>query len=56
MLVVALWHAALNMASATEGTEDVAAAASAVVIVWAVLILRVERRRTGGPVGLAIGR
>jgi membrane protease YdiL (CAAX protease family) len=51
VLVVALWHAALNMASATEGTEDVAAAATAVVIVWAVLILRAERRRTAATAG-----
>ena len=47
----ALFHAALNMASATEATEAteaVAPAASAVVIVWAVLILRAEQRRTAG--------
>jgi membrane protease YdiL (CAAX protease family) len=51
VLVVALWHAALNMASATEGTEDVAAATTAVVIVWAVLILRAERRRAATAAG-----
>ena len=44
ILVVALCHTTLNMASATDGTKDVAAAASVAVIVWAVLILRAERR------------
>jgi hypothetical protein len=37
--------------SAIEGTEDVAAAATAVVIVWAVLILRAERRRAATAAG-----
>lgn len=41
---MALWHAVLNMASATRATEDVAAA-SVAVIVWAILILRAESRR-----------
>jgi hypothetical protein len=44
LFLVAVWHAVLNMASATRGTEDVAAAASVAVIAWAVLILRAEHR------------
>ena len=56
LLVVALFHAALNMASATEATADVAAAASAVVIAWAVLILRADRRRAAGSAGATTGR
>ena len=55
VLVVALWHSALNMASATEGTEDVAAAATVAVIVWAVLILRAERRRAAAQGGAGRG-
>jgi membrane protease YdiL (CAAX protease family) len=56
VLVVALFHALLNMASATKGTEGlVAAAVSTVVIVWAVAILRVEGRR-GGSQGTGAGR
>jgi membrane protease YdiL (CAAX protease family) len=51
VLVVALWHASLNMASATDGTEDVAAAATVAAIFWAVLILRAERRRTAAAAG-----
>ncbi len=48
VLIVALFHAFLNMASATTGTEGfVAAAVTTVVIVWAVAILRAEGRRTG---------
>lgn len=48
LLIVALFHALLNMASATKGTEgSVAAAVSTVVILWAVAILRVEGRRGG---------
>jgi len=48
VLIVALFHALLNMASATKGTEGlVAAAVSTVVIVWAVAILRAEGRRGG---------
>jgi membrane protease YdiL (CAAX protease family) len=57
VLVVALFHATLNMASATEATEDVAPAASAVVIAWAVLILRAEQRRTTDrATALVVGR
>jgi hypothetical protein len=41
VLVVALWHTALNMGSATRAAEGfVAALVSAVVIAWAVMILR----------------
>jgi membrane protease YdiL (CAAX protease family) len=40
ILVVALFHACLNMASATRGTEGVVASVvSMVVIGWAVVIL-----------------
>jgi membrane protease YdiL (CAAX protease family) len=60
ILIVALFHAWLNMASATRGTEGfVAAAVSTVVIVWAVAILRVQGRRGGrrepGPDGRPVG-
>jgi hypothetical protein len=63
ILVVALFHACLNMASATRGTEGlVAAVVSIVVIGWAVVILRahgrhaaaqpaVYRRHQGQPAG-----
>ncbi|MDP9234629.1 MAG: CPBP family intramembrane metalloprotease, partial [Actinomycetota bacterium] len=45
ILVVAVWHAMLNMASATRGAGGiVAASVSAVVILWAVLIVRSEPR------------
>jgi membrane protease YdiL (CAAX protease family) len=44
VLLVALWHSALNMASATDGTEKVAPFVSAAVIVWAVCLLRQEAR------------
>ena len=44
LFLVAVWHAVLNMASATKGTEAVAAAASVAVIAWAVLVLRAEHR------------
>jgi membrane protease YdiL (CAAX protease family) len=40
--VLALWHTMLNMGSATDGTEDAAAAVSIVVIVWAIAILRTQ--------------
>lgn len=44
LLIVTLFHTSLNLASATPATEGIpAAAASTVVIVWAVLILRRER-------------
>jgi uncharacterized protein len=53
ILVVAGFHATLNMASATEGAEGLSAAAvSIVVMVWAVAILGTERKgreRTSGP-------
>jgi membrane protease YdiL (CAAX protease family) len=60
ILIVALFHALLNMASATRGTEGfVAAAVSTVVIVWAVAILLVQGRRGGrrepGPDGRPVG-
>lgn len=46
ILVVAVFHAALNMASATKGTEGFPAAmTSTVIIFWAVLLLR--RQSTG---------
>jgi hypothetical protein len=44
VLVVAVCHAALNMASVTDGTADVAAATSAAVIACAILVLRADRR------------
>lgn len=45
ILIVALFHACLNMASATRGTEGlVAAVVSIVVIGWAVVILRAQGR------------
>lgn len=44
LLIVALFHTFLNVASATPATEGLPAAiTSSVVIVWAVLILRRER-------------
>ncbi|HXV71356.1 MAG TPA: hypothetical protein VEB69_08145 [Acidimicrobiia bacterium] len=44
LLIVALFHTFLNVASTTPATEGLPAAiTSAVVIVWAVLILRRER-------------
>lgn len=46
LLIVALFHTFLNMASATPATEGVpAAVTTAAVIVWAVLILRRETAR-----------
>ena len=46
ILIVALFHACLNMASATRGTEGVVATmASILVIAWAVAILRAHSRR-----------
>jgi membrane protease YdiL (CAAX protease family) len=45
LLVVALAHTAINMASGTRGGEGlVAAAVSAAVIAAAVIVLRVDRR------------
>lgn len=45
VLIVALFHACLNMASASRGTEGlVATVVSIVVIGWAVLILRAHGR------------
>jgi membrane protease YdiL (CAAX protease family) len=45
ILVVALFHACLNMASATRGTEGlVATVVSIVIIGWAVVILRADGR------------
>lgn len=40
LFVVALFHASLNMASATEGTRTVAAVPAALVMVWAIVLLR----------------
>jgi uncharacterized protein len=40
LLVVAIFHTCLNLASATAATESVAAVTSAVVILWAIWILR----------------
>lgn len=45
IVIVALFHATVNLASATEGTASVAALPSVVIIVWAVLILRREHAR-----------
>jgi membrane protease YdiL (CAAX protease family) len=46
ILIVALFHACLNMASATRGTEGVVATmVSILVIAWAVAILRAHSRR-----------
>ncbi|HZD70354.1 MAG TPA: nitroreductase family deazaflavin-dependent oxidoreductase [Actinomycetes bacterium] len=46
VLVVALFHALLNMASATEGTEGIpAGVVSALVIIWAIVIVRSDGRR-----------
>jgi hypothetical protein len=48
LVVVALFHAAINMGSATEGTEGFAAASvSAAVICWAVAILRRDAAERG---------
>lgn len=45
LVAVALWHGVLNMASATKGTEGVAAAAvTTVVIIWAIRILRAKHQ------------
>jgi membrane protease YdiL (CAAX protease family) len=49
--VVALFHTTLNLASATTGTADVAAAASATIIAWAILILRHTTTRRPEPPG-----
>jgi membrane protease YdiL (CAAX protease family) len=40
LVVVALFHTCLNLASATTATAPVAAVTSAVVIVWAVMIIK----------------
>lgn len=61
VLIVALFHALLNMASATTGTEGlVAATVSTVVIVWAIAILRAEAGRGDhqerGPSGRHVSR
>lgn len=40
LVVVAIFHTGLNLASATAATESVAAVTSAVIILWAVWILR----------------
>lgn len=51
LLIVAIFHTALNMASATLATEGLPAAiASATVIVWSILILRGEHPK-GDPSG-----
>lgn len=46
IFVVALFHASINMASATVGTAAVAPAASIAVVALAVLILRADTRAT----------
>lgn len=44
LLLVALFHTLLNMASATRGTEGIpAGVVSGMVILWAIAILRSER-------------
>lgn len=49
LLIVTVFHAMLNMASATSGTEGIpAAVVTTVVIVWAVVLLR----RTWTPRGV----
>ena len=51
VLLVAAWHTAFNLTSATEATGAVAGTVtSLVVIVWAIWILRREQHR---PVSLA---
>jgi membrane protease YdiL (CAAX protease family) len=46
ILIVALWHAFLNMGSATTGSEGlIQMAVTTFVIVWAVDILQRERAR-----------
>lgn len=42
LLIVAIFHTGLNLASATTATEPVAAVTSVVVILWAIWILRRE--------------
>lgn len=49
ILVVALWHTSLNMASATTGSDVAAPFVSAVVIAWAIWILRQEARSRPAP-------
>ena len=47
LFVVALWHAVLNMVSATKGAEGfMAAAVTALVIFWAIRILRTQAAET----------
>lgn len=56
LLIVVIFHTALNMASATLATEGLPAAiASVAVIVWSILILRGEQPR-GDPGGSDEGR
>ena len=49
VLVVAVWHTMLNMASATRGTEAAAPFVSMVVIACAIWILRQDRAATSSP-------
>ena len=49
VLVVALWHTMLNMASATRGTTGAAPLVSMVVIGWAIWILRQDRVAASAP-------
>lgn len=54
LLIVAIFHTALNMASATLATEGLPAAiTSATVIVWSILILRGEHSE-GDPSGIGL--
>jgi membrane protease YdiL (CAAX protease family) len=56
ILIVALWHAFLNMGSATTGSEGfIQMAVTTFVIFWGVNILQREReRRTGASTGSAL--
>lgn len=49
LVVVAIFHTCLNLASATAATESGAAVTSAVIILWAVWILRRETIEGGRP-------
>jgi membrane protease YdiL (CAAX protease family) len=55
VLVVALFHTFLNLATATKGAEPIAPVVSLTVIVWAVLILR-DAQRTEQSSGVRLAR
>jgi membrane protease YdiL (CAAX protease family) len=54
ILVVALWHAALNMGSATDAASSVAVLTTALVIVWAIRIARGWYAAETGPRAAAL--